>query len=226
MAFYYIYVPFMGARGWALSCYNSRCDMNNDCLNRVTNQCTTCGSQQSCNTPGAACPHCAGIDGLCCAADIGGAANTAVRLRCTASIASIRTVKTGRNNDPAFDPVNNGDGLCRFPPPLPGFAWVDEGLRVELYCNYGATGQLLGTVFYGHLRNRIANGVYNDPNGLILGYLGNQDCGAPCNGCYSGIHLHMACSSNGTRNSWPYDTPLSYSQWIYRFTGPDLCPPQ
>jgi hypothetical protein len=139
--------------------------------------------------------------------DIFGAANTAVVLRTTSTIQSIKTIRTGPNDD--------GDALCASAPP-PGFAWVNEGVKVLLYTGTGGGGSLVGTVFYGHLKSRIANGTYNSPNLKTIGYLGDQNCNCAC---YQGIHVHMARSSANSGFSYHRycNYPLGTNGTVYRW---------
>lgn len=202
MAYYYVRSPFSGIQQ-GQECYCGQCANNNNCNNG--GRCTDCGSIE--------CRHNTGITGLCCPVDILGSASTGVRLYVSSNIRSIRTIRTGPNDD--------GDGLCRTAPPA-GFEWVNEGVKVRLYCGYNAGGILIGTVFFGHLMNRIADGIYNSPSGRMMGYLGDNDCDCPC---YDGIHAHMERSSaNGYTYYRNCGTQVYTSTSIYRWTGPDVCP--
>lgn len=200
MANYYVWTPFIGTlMGQDCYCYN--CAGGGTCTNSL-GACTSCGSSQ--------CVHNTGINGLCCPVDIFGSANTAVWLYTSVSIKSIRTTRTGPNN--------NGDALCATAPPA-GFEWVNEGVRVRLYTGLNGGGNLVGTVFYGHLRNRIANGLYNDPSNLNspIGYLGDQNCACAC---YDGIHVHMERSSANSGYTYHHycGYPLGSNSVIYRWT--------
>lgn len=199
MAYYYVYSPFSGTL-WGQDCYCGSCSDSTPC--NSGGFCTSCGSNQT------ACTHNTGITGLCCPIDIGGAANTALKLYVSSNISSIVTTRTG--------PSDDGDALCATTPPS-GFAWVNEGVKVTLYCQ----AAIIGTVFFGHLRNRISNGEYFSPNGKIIGYLGDQDCNCSC---YHGIHTHIERSStNGYTYHRNCNTSLTTATSIYRFTGPDNC---
>lgn len=214
MAYYYVYCPFSGAEQWGQDCYCDNCGNGSPCNDG--GYCTACGSTD--------CPHRSGITNLCCPIDIGGAIGTAVRFYGGSNIKSIRVIWTGPTWDRGngcYGPNNDGDVLCGIAPPA-NFCWVDEGVKVELYCAYGAQGPVIGTVFYGHLQDRIANGVYDEPNGKILGYLGDQNCNN-CD-CYDGIHVHVARDPNGSSYHRDCGTPLSTSHPIYRWSGPDYCP--
>lgn len=111
-------------------------------------------------------------------------------------------------------------GLCLNPPGPPN-EWVDEGVKVEMFCNENGGGVFVGTVYYGHLVNRIANGLYNYPDGLYLGRLGSVAPG----GCYGTIfHVHMECDQNGYRYPRNCSVPIYTSTPIYRWIVPDNCP--
>jgi hypothetical protein len=198
MAYYYVYSPFSGiVKGQ--QCYCGTCSNGNNCNTGGT--CTSCGSTQ--------CKHNSGIVNLCCPMDIFGSSNGTVKLYVSSNITSIVTRRTGPND--------NGDALCATAPPQ-GFAWVNEGVKVDLYCH----GLRVGVVFFGHLRNRIANGTYTSPNGRTIGYLGDQNCQCPC---YNGIHVHMERSSaNGYTQYRNCNTQIYTNSVVYRFTGPDSCP--
>lgn len=227
MAYYYVYSPFSGVLK-GQQCYCGKCSNGSNC--NSGGYCTTCGSSE--------CKHNTGITNLCCPMDIFGGANTAVKIYVSSNITSIVTRRTGPNDD--------GDGLCASAPPQ-GFEWVNEGVKVDLYCH----AYIVGTVFFGHIRNRIANGEYTSPNGRTIGYLGNQNCACPnpsmCNNqscqsgcgcvqgadgnkyckckCYDGIHVHMERSStNGYTYYRNCNTQVYTNTPIYRFTGPDNCP--
>lgn len=197
MAYYYVYSPFSGTL-WGQDCYCGNCLDGNPC--NSGGFCTSCGSTQ--------CKHNTGISGLCCPTDIGGSASTAVKLYVSSNILSIRTIRTGPNDD--------GDALCATAPPS-GFEWVNEGVKVELYTGQNGGGTKVGTVFFGHLKSRIANGVYNSPNGIRIGYLGDQDCNCAC---YHGIHTHMERSSGNSGYTYHRNcyTSLTTSTAIYRWT--------
>jgi hypothetical protein len=214
MAYCYVYIPVSNAIGKAKQCYNNNCQNGGGpCLTQATNSCTNCGNNEACDQS-LPCPHCSGINGMTrrgCA-DIGGPANTAVKCYVSSNIKSIYTTKTGPNDD--------GDLLCANTPP-PNFAWVNEGVKVKLYCAPDGQGPIIGTLFYGHLKSRIANGVKNSPHGKILGYIGDLNCNCIC---YNFFHVHMERDSIGSTNSWAYGQSLSTSFWVYRWSGPDYCP--
>jgi hypothetical protein len=100
------------------------------------------------------------------------------------------------------------NGVCA----TAGAPWT-YGIKVDLYLDFAAT-QYLGTVGYGHVENRIANGTYDCRSGLKLGTL-PRDCAC---GCSSGIHCHM--QGNGTAQSFGNCTGTALtkgSTWIYRW---------
>ena len=211
---YFVNVPFSNAQGWARACYNNLCTSPNGspCMNFPANTCTACGGGQLCNN-NLPCPHCFGINGLCCPGDIGGPANAAVTLIVSGGIKSARTTRTGPGAG------NDGDGICTVAPPA-SFPWVNEGVKVNFYCGYDGHGSWIGTAFFGHLRNRIANSVYNLPYGLVVGYLGNIDCNC---GCYRGIHAHVERSNanTGTTYAWTYNQPLNTGNWMFKWSIPN-----
>lgn len=174
-------------------------------------QCADCG----CST------HTAGAS-LCCPADIFGLTGAQVRLYASNNVLSVRTSYTG---------------FCATTPP-PNFPWVNQGVKVDLYCGSNARrGSYIGTVLYGHLMNRnVGNGqIYNGDqvNGLLIGSISNVWCN--CNSCPGSVcndpgctckcyptstqhHVHMGRSAaNGFTNSWTCGTPVSIAFWIYRF---------
>lgn len=215
--YYYVKSPFSGnQRGQ--DCYCVLCSNLNNTCNGGSSCCADYGRCTSCGNSTGGCKHNTGITGLAKPVDISGAANTAVKCYVNSLVKSIKTIRTGpkppgRGGCPG-DSTNNNDALCSTAPPST-FCWVDEGVKVELYCELNACGYI-GTVFYGHLRNRIANGTYNWPNGKIIGYLGNQNCACAC---YSGIHLHMERSTiNGGYTYYRQcGTSVTTSSNIYRF---------
>lgn len=221
---FFIYSPFQGtSQGQFCYCGGTCSPPGEDCIHRVGNSnCVSCGCHE----------HKAGIVDLCCPVDIFGSANTAVYCYPGGNIRSIRTTQI--------------NAFCRTPPPT-DFAWVNHGVKVELFCGLNATGTLVGTIFYGHLNEpRIANGIYNWPTSplRIMGYLGPgncscqnfqcaQGCGAGCCCdtapepdlcyccCYSGIHCHLARSSGNGGYTYPRSCGTSVYLGItpiYRWT--------
>lgn len=123
--------------------------------------------------------------------DVFGASGAAVRLYVSANIMSVRTIYLSST-------------LCLVPPPS-DFAWVNQGVKVELYTGLNATGAKIGEVSYWHLASRtVQDGqIYNYPNGLLIGYLGTEQCTdvnlCSCYPVYFDLkhHVHMTRSDNG-----------------------------
>jgi hypothetical protein len=148
--------------------------------------------------------HRSGVDGMCCPTDLITSANTSVKFYGSSNITSIRTYRVGPND--------NNAPLCLNPPPS-AYSWVNEGVKVELYAYTNGQGYV-GTVYYGHLKERIANGVYNYPNGSLLGKIGDSNCNCDC---YKGFHTHMETSSGGVRVSRACKAAVGNSSTIYYF---------
>ncbi len=86
--------------------------------------------------------------------------------------------------------------LCNVMPPE-GYGFINKGVLVKLYWGLNADpSSYIGAVLYAHIKNRIANGIYNNPNGLLIGTLG-PDCNCDCS---RGIHIHMAKSGGAILN--------------------------
>jgi len=211
MAVYEVRTPFSGAVGWARACYNNKCPGGAGlCMNHPANTCTACGSAEPCPT----CHHCIVFVGGSNPIDISGPASAAVKLITSWNVQCVRVTRKGLNDD--------GDGICTDLPPA-GFEWVNEGVLVELFRTKSGNTPIgpVGNVYYGHLRSRIANGIYTSTTGfwLALGYLGQTDCACPC---YRGIHVHMEQGwVNGVTLSqygFNYNASLSTTQWLYRYT--------
>ena len=198
MAYYYVYSPFAGTMK-GQDCY---------CKNLCSGGASCTNSNGGCNCGVSGCLHPAAINGTCCPVDIAGPASTAVRLRVSSNVLSIVATRTGPNDD--------GDGLCASSPPS-GFEWVNEGVKIRMYTGSSGGGTLIGTVFYGHLKTRMANGTYNSPNLKVVGYLGNTDCACSC---YSGIHTHMTRSSGNSGYTYHHacNYSLTTSSTLYRWT--------
>ena len=133
--------------------------------------------------------------GGCCPIDISGSQGNSIYFYGSADIKSIRTTRVSR--------------VCADTTLIP---WTD-GVVVDIY------GQLygqcyLGSVGYGHLEERVADGLYNS-NTLKLGKLpANCNCG-----CSSGIHVHMQ-RTNGSSNSFScYQQLYAGSTWVYRWNA-------
>jgi hypothetical protein len=159
----------------------------------------------SCNDPNkvVCSEHIAAVSGLCCPLDIStGTVNRQIFLVTSQNILSVYIARTNLS--------------CIVSPP-PGYEWVREGLKVDLFTNTWGNGTKIGSVFYGHVRNRISNGIYNYPYQNALGETGNQDCNCHC---YSGIHVHLARSSGngGTTIARACGTSVTTDSVVYRFT--------
>ncbi len=206
---HWVYIPFDGATVKGQECYCDNCASGSPCIT-TGGLCTDCGKNE--------CKHAIGFDNLCCPIDVSGPASTGVKLVVSSGIKSIRTIKVGRSNVPPYDPQNQIDAICSLAPPA-GYEWVDEGVKVELWSGLGATGSKMGTVAFGHLRSRVANGVYDNPSFAIrtLGLLGNSN---PDVCCYHGIHVHVA-AANGVYKVYPAyrrcDTAVGTGNAMYYF---------
>ena len=135
--------------------------------------------------------------GMCCPIDIGGSqyiqAGTAVRFYGSSGIGSIRTIRRS--------------GFCS---PSPGSPW-DDAVVVELY-RYANASCYIGSLFYGHLANRVSDNVYNNPSGLQLGTI--PSC-CPTE-CYFGVHVHIGRDAYGTSRSFScYSILYVNSTWFY-----------
>jgi len=210
MPLYKVLAPFSGSN-WGRGCYCATliCDGggNFDCSPGGVQDNPPCLAGCICGGDPCGCTHGAGY--LTNPIDIGGGANgTDIKFYGTSNILSIKTTQ-----------IND---FCAVNPP-PGFDFIDHGVRVDLYCKSGGQN-LIGTVFYGHLQNRIANGTYSTGLwGKFLGELG-PDCN--CN-CSDGIHVHMTRSStSGSTNALGcYAGVAAGSTMIYQWsTGCPGCP--
>lgn len=148
---------------------------------------------------------------MCCPADIFAAASTPVKLYVNSEIKSVR--------------IDLYTGFCANSPPA-SYSWVNDAVKVELYCGLNASSTMIGKVMFGHLRNResyVSEGqIINQPNinGRTLGILGSSFCS--CN-CYPtsvhGHHTHMGRTSgnSGTTNSWNCWQNVTTGFWVYRW---------
>lgn len=204
---YYVYVPISPASGMARDCYNNKCVIGgSDCLNVPANTCTSCGSGEHCTDTTRHCPHCCHASGYFKPGDIGGSSSANVMLRTNSLINSVTIRQTNT--------------LCKNSPPS-GYEWINYGLEVDLFC---LTGTYIGTVFYGHLRNRISPGNYSTPLSTPLGILGAS--APPSYDCYTYVHVHMEVKSGSYSpviNPWSYQQTLYTSTYVYKWTGPDTC---
>lgn len=103
-----------------------------------------------------------------------------------------------------------------------GVPW-DDGVELQLNTLEDGNGSYIGSVFYSHVASPIANGVYNSPSGLTLGYIPMCRCNpcSPC-ACYAGYHSHMSASGsglvrNGSLSCSGSVTAGSGGTWLYRF---------
>lgn len=215
MADFDIYCPFSGATQKAIDCYCLLCSDPTKGCDVGTNCCNDMGACRDC-APNA-CKHKTGINNMIKPMDISGPANTAVKLFVSSNISSYLVnwtgPKTNRRGNGCFNENNNDDHLCLSPPPS-GFCWVDEGVLVDLYAYSNGCGYI-GSIFYGHLINRHSKGLFNFPNGKIIGYIGSTNCNCDC---YKGFHVHLECSSGGMPSYRACGTPISTTSRIYRWT--------
>jgi len=98
----------------------------------------------------------------------------------------------------------------------------EDAVEVELY-RYANAYCYIGKLFYGHLYDRIPNGVYNYPDGLLLGKV--PSCCPACNCCYFGLHVHVSRDSSGESNTDIMCDNMLYagSTWIYRWIDSGRC---
>lgn len=202
MAYFDVYAPFSGT-GQGRDCYPNCCSHNSP------NNCCISWSGVTCD--GCACrKHIAGAQ-LCRAADVFGPPGAQVRFYAS-GVLSIWTTYTG---------------FCAQTPPL---QWVNWGVKVDLYCSYTRNSNtFIGAILYGHLKTRnVGNGqAYNDPNGLLIGTLGDESCNCDCYPSGAEHHVHMARSlhNNAITNTWSCGTVLYLAtSWIFRFDkSPSPC---
>lgn len=175
-------------------------NLGRDCYCSCCWNCTTCSGS---------CVHKSGFSslGFCCPIDIGGAgyiqASTQVKFYGNSYIGSIRTERRS--------------GFCGT---SPGSPW-DDAVIVKLY-RYPNGVCYIGQFFYGHLANRISNGLYNNPNGLIIGTVP-----ACCpSSCYFGVHVHMGRDAYAATRNLACDSVFyAGSSWVFKWTWNDLeCP--
>lgn len=123
---------------------------------------------------------------------------TQVRFYGTSGIGSIRTTRQS--------------GFCAV---SPGAPW-DDAVIVDLF--YDTNGQCyIGSLFYGHLRNRIANNLYRSPF-TNLPPIGTVPECCPAS-CYDGLHVHMGRDGFGQTTPAGCHAPLTGgSSWVYKWT--------
>lgn len=123
--------------------------------------------------------------GGCCPIDISGSAGNSLYFYGSSVIQSIRTRRVS--------------GVCRVDPA----PWTD-GVVVDFFAK--PNGQCyIGSVGYGHVRNRVSDGVRNVRT-LKIGEL-PPDCACSCS---SGVHVHIQFTG-----SQIYVPSFSCYQWLY-----------
>ena len=170
-------------------------NLGRDCYCSCCWNCTAC----------AGCEHRSGFSslGFCCPIDIGGAsyitAGTAIKFYGSSNVGSIRTVQKS--------------GFCGV---SPGSPW-DDALIVKLY-RYANAVCYMGQFFYGHLQTRVANGVYNNPNGRVMGFV--PAC-CPTE-CYFGLHVHLGRDQYAVTRNLVCDAVFyAGSSWFFRWVWPE-----
>jgi len=145
--------------------------------------------------------------GFCCPVDVGGGgtpSGTNVKFYASAEIGSIETQRQ--------------TGFCLANPPAP----YEDAVIVYLY-RYANAECFIGKLFYGHLSNRVSNGIYNRTQyqGMTIG-----KTLACCQDCYGGVHTHMGRDTVGATQAYSCCANLTQgSSWIYRWYWQDgPCP--
>jgi len=91
--------------------------------------------------------------------------------------------------------------------------WTN-GVLTHLYKDTAGTNYI-GGVMYGHLENRIANGLYTSHWGIRVGTTPQNDCDC---GCYDGHHIHIQ-RKNGSSNTFNCGNTLyAGTTWIFKWT--------
>ncbi len=137
--------------------------------------------------------------GMCCPVDIGGTAyvntGSTVLFYCNSAIGSIKTTQRGN--------------FC-----VGDWGPLEDAVVVDLYRSANAVGYI-GSMFYGHLSTRIVNGVWNSPNGKVLGRVPGVST-VCC--CYTYPHVHFGRHANGTTRSLNcYQLLTRGVDWFYRW---------
>lgn len=189
----YVYAPFSGlSKG--IDCYCKNCPSGAGSCNNG-GYCTTCGNNEV-----EPCKHKFAIFGN--PVDIGGcSANTPIKLYVSSTVKSVRLVYfTGY--------------ICADNPPKR--VWMNKGVSVELYPVLDAMSLPIGKVYYGHVNgmNPGGSGIYNHPNGLYLGNVG--DTLSDSGGCYRLFHVHMECLY-GNKYYRGCDSQVTTGTKIYKF---------
>ncbi len=134
--------------------------------------------------------------------DISGSAGNSLYFYGSAVIQSIRTRKVS--------------GVCAIDP-----APWDYGVVVDFFAEQNAQCYI-GSIGYGHVQDRINNGIYNTRS-LRIGEL-PPDCNC---GCSDGIHTHIQFKPvGGLGEARPfncYQTLYVGSTWIYRWIWGGWC---
>lgn len=131
--------------------------------------------------------------GGCCPLDISGSAGNSLYFYGSSIIQSIETRRVS--------------GVCAVDP-----APWDYGVVVDFFAEPNAQCYI-ASVGYGHVQDRVSNGVYNTRS-LRIGEL-PPDCNC---GCSDGVHVHMQFDLRGglgdTRNFYCYQTLYAGSTWL------------
>jgi len=136
--------------------------------------------------------------GGCCPIDISGSTGNALRFYGSSAIQSIRTRRV--------------TGVCRVDPA----PWTD-GVVVEFFAQ--PNGQCyIGSVGYGHVRNRVSDGIYN----VRILQIGDLPPDCAC-GCSSGVHVHMQFIGGSPRSFSCYQMLYSGSTWIAQWYWGGWC---
>jgi hypothetical protein len=135
--------------------------------------------------------------GGCCPMDISGSAGGAVTFYGSSLVQSVITRQVS--------------GVCA----TTGAPWTN-GVVVDFYQQLGGRCYI-GTVGYGHLTSRVANGTYNVRT-LQVGTL-PSDCAC---GCSSGVHVHM--QGNGTQTAYACNVTVTGGvSIIFTWPEPTVC---
>jgi hypothetical protein len=156
-----------------------------------------CNSTPPCG--GAGCDHViVGGAGFCCPIDVGGGSDgTVISFRANSVVQSIQIERISNVCSSGSSP------------------WTD-GIKVHMY-RYPNAVCYMGTVLYGHLRDRTAdNQTINRGGSDWNQYLGMLPSDCAC-GCSSGIHIHME-TNVGSRNSRTCGASVyEGTSWLYNW---------
>jgi len=128
----------------------------------------------------------------CCPIDVSGSQGNSLYFYGSSLVKSIRTTRVS--------------GVCESDPA----PWTD-GVKVEFFADINAQCPI-GTVSYGHVKNRISDGVYNTATKKIGELPADCDCG-----CSSGIHVHMQRTGGSSQSFSCYQWLYAGSTWLYRW---------